>query len=114
MILEWFSAQDAIAAGHALADSFLRDDALATKGRAKAQAGDRRIEVQRLLRRAVLEARPLKLNLFKRAKLLGAFKWRLIEQGFDEAGASELTHLLLLQLSGARTSQAASQPARAV
>ena len=113
MILEWFSAQDAIAAGHALADSFLRDDARATKGRAEAQAGDRRIEVQRLLRRAVLEARPLKLNLFKRAKLLGAFKWRLIEQGFDEAGASELTHLLLLQLSGARTSQAASQPARA-
>ncbi len=100
MILEWFNAQEAIAAGHTLAESFLRDDARATKGRAKVQEGDRRAEVQRLLRRAALDAKPLKLNLFKRAKLLGAFKWRLIEQGFDEAGAGELTHLLLLQLTG--------------
>jgi cytochrome c-type biogenesis protein CcmH/NrfG len=112
MILEWFNAQDAIAAGHALADSFLRDDARPTKGRAKAGGGDRRIEVQRLLQRAVLNAKPLKLNLFKRAKLLGAFKWRLIEQGFDEAGADELTHLLLLVLSGARAPLAESPSAR--
>jgi len=111
MILEWFNAQEAITAGHALADSFLRDDARATKGRAKAQGGDRRIEVQRLLQRAVLEARPLKLNLFKRAKLLGAFKWRLADQGFDEASAAELTHLLLLQLGGLRPSNEAVTPA---
>ena len=107
MILEWLSAQDAIAAGQALADSFLRDDARATKGRANISGADRRTEVQRLLQRAVLNAKPLNLNLFKRAKLLGTFKWRLIEQGFDEVGASELTHLLLLQLSGTRTSSAA-------
>ena len=112
MAFEWFNARDAIDAGGALADSFLRDDARATKGRARAQAGDRRAEVQRLLRRAVLDAKPLKLNLFKRAKLLGAFKWRLIEQGFDEAGADELTHLLLLQLSGARAPSAPYQSAR--
>ena len=107
MILEWFNAEEAIAAGHALADSFLRDDARTATERAKAQEGDRRAEVQRLLQRAVLNAKPLKLNLFKRAKLLGAFKWRLIEQGFDEVGASELTHLLLLQLSGTRASSVA-------
>ncbi len=112
MILEWFNAQDAIAAGHALADSFLRDDARPTKGCAKASGGDRRIEVQRLLQRAVLNAKPLRLNLFKRAKLLGAFKWRLIEQGFDEAATAELTHLLLLQLSGARAPSDESPPAR--
>jgi hypothetical protein len=63
MILEWFNAQDAIAAGHALADSFLRDDARPTKGRAKAGGGDRRIEVQRLLQRAVLNAIAAKLTL---------------------------------------------------
>ena len=113
MILEWLNAQEAIAAGSALADSFLRDDARANKGRAKAQGADRRSEVQRMLRRAVLDAAPLKLNLFKRAKFLGSFKWRLIDQGFDEVGAGELTHLLLLQLSGARTPSAATLPARA-
>ena len=112
MILDWFNAQDAVAAGHALADSFLRDDARTNKGRADAQGGDRRADVRRLLQRAVLDAKPRKLNLFKRAKLLGAFKGRLIEQGFSDAGAGELTHLLLLELSGALTSQAAALPAR--
>ena len=112
MILEWFSAQDAIAAGHALADSILRGDARATNGRAKTSGGDWRTEVQRLLQRAVLNAKPLKLNLFQRAKLLGAFKWRLIEQGFDEVGARELTHLLLLHLSGTRISSAADRTMR--
>ena len=108
MIVAWFDAREAIASGSALADSFLSDDARVAKRRAKAQGADRRTEVQRLLQRAVLEVRPLKLNLFKRAKLLGAFKWRLIEQGLDEAGAAELTHLLVLQLSGARSSHAAT------
>ena len=74
MILEWLNAREAIGAGGALADSFLRDDARANKGRAKIYGGDRQAEVQRLLQRAVLDAKPLKLNLFKRAKLLGAFK----------------------------------------
>ena len=112
MILEWFNAREAIDAGGALADSFLRDEARSNKGRTKAQTGDRRVEVQRLLQRAVLDAKPLKLNLFKRAKLLGAFKWRLIEQGFDAARADELTHLLLLQLSGARTPSSSMTPAQ--
>src|SRR6185437_7375788 len=39
-----------------------------------------------------------KLNLFKRAKLLNSFKWRLLERGFDAAAADELTQLVLMQL----------------
>lgn len=112
MILDWFNAQEAAAAGRSLADSFLQDDARTNKSSRNPQNTDRRAEVQRLLRRAVLNARPLKLNLFKRAKLLGAFKWRLIDQGFDESGADELTHVLLLQLSGARPPATASPAAR--
>ena len=113
LIPEWFNAQEAIAAGHALADAFLRDVTRATKGHAKIQSEVRGAEVQRLLQRAVLDAKPLKLNLFKRAKLLGAFKWRLIEQGFDGARAAELTHLLVLQLGGVRLASAvpSSMPA---
>ena len=110
MILEWLNAREAIGAGGALADSFLRDDARANKGRAKIYGGDRQAEVQRLLQRAVLDAKPLKLNLFKRAKLLGAFKWRLIDQGFDQVRADELTRLLLLQLSGVHTPPASTSP----
>lgn len=99
MMLEWFNAREATTVGSSLADSYLRDSGSASKSRARAPASDRRSDVQRLLRRAVLNARPLKLNLFKRAKLLGSFKWRLIEQGIDRSRAAELTQLLLLQLS---------------
>lgn len=112
MIFEWFNSKKSIAAGRTLADSFLRDDAGMNNSRDKAHGGDRQAEVRHLLQRAVLDAGPLKLNLFKRAKLLGTFKWRLIERGFDEVGAGELTHLLLLQLSGARPSSAATPEAR--
>lgn len=100
MMLEWFNAREATTVGSSLADSYLRDSASASKTRAKSQTSDGRGDVQRLLRRAVLNARPLRLNLFKRAKLLGSFKWRLIEQGIDRSSAAELTQLLLLQLSG--------------
>ncbi len=113
MIFQWLNAQDAIAAGHALADSFLLDDARPIKARAKVKGDVQRAEVHRLLQRAVQNAKPLKLNIFKRAKLLGAFKWRLIEQGFDEGDAGELTHLLLLQLTGARMSSVVDSPMRA-
>jgi tetratricopeptide (TPR) repeat protein len=100
MLLDWFNAREATTVGSSLADSFLQDSAKARNTRQKTPASDRGADVQRLLRRAVLNARPLKLNIFKRAKLLGSFKWRLIEQGIDRGSADELTQTLLLQLSG--------------
>ena len=103
MILDWFNAREAAALGGSLADSLMP---------AERSSGSRSTplaaEAQRLLQRAVRESRPLKLNLFKRAKLLGAFKWRLVEQGFDQTQADELTRLLLLQLSGGQAIAAAS------
>ena len=98
MILEWFKARQATALGASLADSLLRNDASALEN----PAPQRSAEIQRLLQRAVRDCRPLKLNLFKRAKLLGSFKWRLLEEGVAQSRVDELTHLLLLQLSGAR------------
>lgn len=40
----------------------------------------------------------MRLNLFKRAKLLNSFKWRLLEHGFDSSAADELTQLVVMQL----------------
>ncbi len=92
MIFEWFNAHEATSVGSSLADSLLVE---------KETARDvRPAELQRLLQRAAQDARPLKLNLYKRAKLLGSFKWRLIENGVTQHRADELTHLLLVQLSG--------------
>ena len=96
MILDWFNARDAAALGGSLADSISLNEAAAPARDTPQRKG----EIQRLLQRAVQQARPLKLNLFKRAKLVGSFKWRLLEKGVDQARADELTHLLLLQLTG--------------
>jgi tetratricopeptide (TPR) repeat protein len=96
MILQWFDASEAAAVGAALADHFQSGPAA---GRKKAGApGDWRQEVPRLRQRIAREAGSLKLNLFKRAKLLNSFKWRLSELGFDPKSVEELTQVVLMQL----------------
>ena len=98
MILDWFNAREAVALGTSLADSFAPDGSAAASRRAgSGKAGP---DVQTLLQRAAREAGPLKLNLFKRAKLLESFKSKLLARGVAEGTAGDLTHLLLLQLSG--------------
>jgi len=99
MILQWFDAQEATAAGTALADHFLPDASPSAAALKKAGAmRDWREEVPRFRQRVAREAGRLKLNLFKRAKLLNSFKWRLLENGFDPKSADELTQVLVMQL----------------
>ena len=52
--------------------------------------------LQKFLQRVDREARPLKLNLLKRAKLANTFKWRLLEKGVEQQLADELTRALVL------------------
>ena len=99
MILEWFNARDAVAVGNSLADSYLKSSP-PRSAHDGSQTAHRRAAVQQLLHRAVLDVRPLKLNLFKRAKLVGSFKWRLVEHGVDPVSVEELTRLMLIQLNG--------------
>jgi tetratricopeptide (TPR) repeat protein len=99
MLLDWFDARDAAAVGVALADHFLPESSAAAAEKKKAApAKDWRANVPRFRQRVAREAGPLKLNLFKRAKLLNSFKWRLLELGFDPQSVDELTDLLLMQL----------------
>jgi tetratricopeptide (TPR) repeat protein len=96
MIRQWFDSSEAAAVGTALADHFQPGP---PPGRKKAGApGDWRQEVPRLRQRIAREAASLKLNLFKRAKLLNSFKWRLSELGFDPKSVEELTQVVLMQL----------------
>jgi tetratricopeptide (TPR) repeat protein len=104
MLLDWFNAREAVAVGSALADDFLPEAGSPASGpRAARRSGGGRPDLQKFLQRVAKEARPLRLNLFKRAKLLGSFKWKLLEHGVDKSTAEELTHMVLMQLSGLRT-----------
>jgi tetratricopeptide (TPR) repeat protein len=100
MILQWFDTQEASAVGVALADHFLPESSSPAAGRRKKAAAvkDWREEVPRFRQRISREAGSLRLNLFKRAKLLNSFKWRLLENGFDPKSADELTQVLVMQL----------------
>jgi tetratricopeptide (TPR) repeat protein len=67
--------------------------------------------MQRFLQQVDRDARPLKLNVFSRAKLANAFKWRLLEKGADSALVEELTQALVLQLTANRSGSAAAATA---
>ena len=72
--------------------------------------------LQRFLQKVDQAARPLRLNVFKRAKLANSFKWRLREKGVEPQIIDELTQALVLRLSaggtGATQPNAAAVPGR--
>jgi tetratricopeptide (TPR) repeat protein len=99
MLFQWFDAREAAAVGAALADHFLPQPSTSAAERKKGSAPrDWRQDVPRLRQRIARDAGSLRLNLFKRAKLLNSFKWRLSELGFDPKAADELTQVVLMQL----------------
>jgi Flp pilus assembly protein TadD len=115
MLLDWFNAREATQIGATLADYYLPERGAAMAAGHKTQSPKNgRSDLQKFLQRVAREAGSLKLNLFKRAKLLNSFKWRLLERGVDRSTADELTELVLLQLSGGSLGLAAAAgPGRA-
>lgn len=104
MRLNWWNASDAIEAGTRLADHLRRPDGWDTsEGRQSVASGKPGRDVQRLLQRALRDVPPLRLNFYKRARLLNSFKWGLRARGYDRGAADQLTQMLLFQLYGART-----------
>jgi tetratricopeptide (TPR) repeat protein len=55
--------------------------------------------VQDLLKRADREILPLHLNFYQRARLANSFKWRLLDRGFEQRLADELTEALVLHFA---------------
>jgi tetratricopeptide (TPR) repeat protein len=101
MPLDWFNTREATHVGTTLADYYLPEErASAAAGRKTTSPKNGGADLQKFLQRVARDAGPLKLNLFKRAKLLNSFKWRLLERGVDHKTVDELTDLVLLQLSG--------------
>lgn len=107
MLLDWFNTRKAVELGTSLADCYLpRTSPVASGHRVAPRSADDERDLQRLVQRVACDVHPLKLNLFKRAKLLKAFKSRLIARGFDRSTVDNLTKALLLQISGSPLSAA--------
>jgi tetratricopeptide (TPR) repeat protein len=105
MLLKWFNAREATEVGTALADDFALEsvsgsaDKRGQGDKLQAQGQELQKLLHRFLRRVEREVRPLKLNLFKRAKLANSFKWRLLEKGVEQPLVDELTQALVLRLA---------------
>ena len=98
MWLDWFSSRIAAQVGNSLADHFIAAAAVA-KGRRLPRPAEQAQAIQSFLARVDSEARPLRLGIFRKAKLANSFKWRLLDGGTDPALVDELTRMLLLRLS---------------
>ena len=99
MWLDWFNSRIATDVGNSLADHFMAATAAPPKGRRPSRSPEQGKAIQSFLARVDSEARPLRLGMFRRAKLANSFKWRLLDSGTDPALVDELTRMLLVRLS---------------
>lgn len=105
MLLKWLDAREATEVGTALADDFVLQTAVTPKDTRnkrfapEAQSSQLHKFMDKFLRRVDRDARPLRMNVFKRAKLANSFKWRLLEKGVDREMVDELTRALVLRLT---------------
>lgn len=105
MLLKWFKASEVAEVGTALADDVILQTASGhgvTRNRGvNAPGPERDLQkfLQKFLQRVDREARPLQLNVFKRAKLANSFKWRLLEKGVEREIVDELTQALVVRLT---------------
>jgi hypothetical protein len=95
MRISWFDAREAQAFGANLAETFS----------AKCPVIENKKDLTKrakLLRQMVLDAKQFgqthKLNIYKKAKLGNAFKWILLEKGYDAQFTDELTKEVILAL----------------
>jgi tetratricopeptide (TPR) repeat protein len=103
MLPNWLNGRDATRVGAALADDFVMQSAAASTAATRKGSGaissqpQKRLE--RFLQRVDREARPLKLNLLKRALLANSFKWRLLERDVEPQMVDRLTQALVVRLA---------------
>ena len=101
MALNFLNAREAVAIGDSLADQFIpQAGPEGAKRVKKARPGDAEDELRKFVQRIDSDARPLRLNFYKRAKLANSFKWKLLQNGVKPEFVNELTRMLLLRLAG--------------
>lgn len=93
MIFNWLDSRTATQAGTALADFFVAELA-ANKLHVKKQHDP----MQRLFAQANCIMRDLRLNIYEKAKLANAFKWKLLDMCLERACVDEITMKLLQYL----------------
>ena len=95
----WFNAKEAIEFGESLALFFAERIPPESKLDGKGLSNKIEKALDEVKLRVVAFRKTHSLNIYKRAQLGNAFKWKLHESGFDSELVDELTKIVVLQTS---------------
>lgn len=98
MILRWFDARDAKRYGQMLAEMVVNGLSISDRTKANKALIRRAKNLDKIFAQAIIYKSEAKLNMYKRAKLGNAFRWQLLEHGFELEFVEELTHQLLVHI----------------
>jgi hypothetical protein len=98
MIFDWFDAKGAKAFGVTLANHFIRG--VPDPMRYGDKAFEKKAEkvLKQMAQLVETFKKQYRLNTFKKAQLGNAFRWGLVDAGFDKSYADKLTQWLMLQV----------------
>ncbi|HSY28539.1 MAG TPA: hypothetical protein VK832_13610 [Burkholderiaceae bacterium] len=95
-MFSWFDASDAQQFGTTLAEFFIERIPAEDSGKKdKAMIKKQEVINKMLLQIEIFKVNH-KLNIFKKAKLANAFKWKLLDGKYDSEFVDELTKTLLI------------------
>jgi tetratricopeptide (TPR) repeat protein len=98
-MLSWFDSEEATGVGAALAQDVASTATVRMRRNGNASSEQNARDLRRFLQKVGNDAGSLRLNLYKKARLAGSFKAKLLENGIEPALAQDLTQLLLTQLA---------------
>lgn len=99
-MFNWFDSAHAEAFGAALADNYHARHAAVAGRRGNSQRQEEKVKnlIAELLIEAVNFNAANRLNIYKKAKLGNAFKWKMLDLGYDKSVVDALVKDLMLAL----------------
>lgn len=96
-MFNWFDARDAQKFGISLAEFFIERIPLEKPNKKSKSIAKKQEVLDKMFMQIQLYKMKHKLNIYKKAKLGNAFKWKLLDANYDPALTDELTKVLLLK-----------------
>lgn len=96
-MFSWFDARDAQEFGTSLATFFIEKFPLEASNKKNKSMVKKQDVLDKMFQKVQLFKTTHKLNIYKKAQLGNAFKWKLLEANYDPEFVDELTNMLLLK-----------------
>jgi hypothetical protein len=96
-MLSWFDAHDAQKFGTSLAEFFIAGFPLDAPNKKSKSTVKKQEVLNKMFLQIQLFKKKHKLNIYKKAKLGNAFKWKLLDANYDPLLVDELTKELMLK-----------------